>query len=56
MPRYRTLNADEGANAVARIKDFEPLVIDGKLMAIIAGPLRIYANKDVLVVSEKEPE
>lgn len=54
MPRYKTLSSEEAEAAVAKVDGLEPLVVDGKLQAIIVGTLRIYPNKDTLVVSQQE--
>jgi len=54
MASYRTLKDDEAAKAVELVEGFEALVVDGKLTAIIAGPLRIYADKGSLVISQQE--
>lgn len=54
MASYKTLTGEEAAQAIERA-GMEPLLVDGKLVAIISGPLRIYANKDQIVVSEQEP-
>lgn len=53
MARYRTLEVEAAALAVEEA-GFEPLIVDGKLMAVIAGPLRIYASKDQIIVSEQQ--
>ena len=53
MARYKTLDVEAAAAAVEKA-GFEPLIIDGKLMAVIAGPLRIYSSKDQIVVSAQE--
>ncbi len=53
MARYKTLEVEAAAAAVEKA-GFEPLIIDGKLMAVIAGPLRIYSSKDQIVVSAQE--
>ena len=55
MARYVTLEVEAAALAVEKA-GFEPLIVDGKLMAVIAGPLRIYASKDQIVVSQQEPK
>lgn len=54
MPRYKTLGAGDAEKAIEQVAGLEPLVIDGKLMAVIVRPLRIYAQKDGLIVSERE--
>lgn len=54
MARFKTLHGEDAANAVNKIEGLEAVIVDGQLMAVIAGPLRIYANKDKLIVSEQE--
>ena len=54
MASYKTLKGEEAAVAVGKVKGWEPLVVDGQLTAIIAGPLRIYADKGQIIVSEQE--
>ena len=53
MARYKTLEVEAAAAAVEKA-GFEPLIIDGKLMAVIAGPLRIYSSKGEITVSEEQ--
>lgn len=51
MARYVTLETEAAASAVEKA-GFEPLIVDNKFVAVIVGALRIYANKDLIVVSQ----
>ena len=55
MPRYKTLDVKQSEEALAEIKGLEAIIVDDRLSAIVAGKLRIYASKDVLVISRQEP-
>lgn len=55
MSRYHTLEVEAAALAIERAK-IEPLIVDGVLVAIIVGLIRIYASKDKFIVSEQEPK
>ena len=54
MARYATLESAEAEKALLA-KGLEPLVVDGKLVAVIADDLRIYVSKSAIAVSQKEP-
>ena len=56
MASYKTLTVNDAAAALTATKDFEPLIVDGKLVAIIAGPLRIYASKEGLLIGKLETQ
>lgn len=53
MARYKTLDLEAAAKAVEDA-GFEPLIVDGKFVAVIVGNLRIYPSKEQIVVSQLE--
>ena len=56
MPSYRTLDNEVAAKAINNKDGLEALIVDDKLMGVIAGNLRIYADKGMLKVSAEEKQ